>query len=232
MSRPRSTSRPCHPNDSIAGRGSASGTRCGSRSSWDSKVEEIRQDYARMRLAYRPEFRQPAGVIHGGVIASMIDTVVVPAVGSGYDEPRRCSRSTCSCATSRRSSRRTRSRKAGSCSAVARSSSAKPRSRSRVGHPRRDRHARLQGLFEARGVLTRYGRVRRTPRLRSRAACPRPRCCGWPPEAAAGERGGRRRAAATRSASPRRRSARRPRCRRGRRRSASCRCGGSQPSAM
>ena len=52
------------------------------------KVEEIRQDYARMRLAYRPEFRQPAGVLHGGVIASMIDTVVVPAVGSGYDEAR------------------------------------------------------------------------------------------------------------------------------------------------
>jgi uncharacterized protein (TIGR00369 family) len=52
------------------------------------KVEEIRQDYARMRLTYRPEFRQPARVWHGGVIASMIDTVVVPAVGSGYDEPR------------------------------------------------------------------------------------------------------------------------------------------------
>jgi uncharacterized protein (TIGR00369 family) len=41
-----------------------------------------------MRLAYRPEFRQPAGVVHGGVIASLIDTVVVPAVGGGYDEPR------------------------------------------------------------------------------------------------------------------------------------------------
>lgn len=52
------------------------------------EVEELRQDYARMRLPYRPEFRQPAGVVHGGVIASMIDTVVVPAVGSGYDEPR------------------------------------------------------------------------------------------------------------------------------------------------
>jgi len=52
------------------------------------EVEELRQDYARMRLAYRPEFRQPAGVVHGGVIASMIDTVVVPAIGSGYDEPR------------------------------------------------------------------------------------------------------------------------------------------------
>jgi uncharacterized protein (TIGR00369 family) len=52
------------------------------------KVEELRQDYARMRLPYRPEFRQPAGVVHGGVIASMVDTVVVPAVGSGYDSPR------------------------------------------------------------------------------------------------------------------------------------------------
>jgi len=51
------------------------------------EVEELRQDYARMRLAYRPEFRQPAGVVHGGVIASIIDTVVVPAVGSGYDTP-------------------------------------------------------------------------------------------------------------------------------------------------
>jgi uncharacterized protein (TIGR00369 family) len=52
------------------------------------EVEELRQDYARMRLAYRPEFRQPAGVVHGGVIATMIDTVVVPAIGSGYEEPR------------------------------------------------------------------------------------------------------------------------------------------------
>jgi len=52
------------------------------------ELEELRQDYARMRLPYRPEFRQPAGVVHGGVIASMLDTVVVPAVGGGYDEPR------------------------------------------------------------------------------------------------------------------------------------------------
>ena len=52
------------------------------------EVEELRADYARMRLPYRPEFRQPAGVVHGGVIATMIDTVVVPPVGGGYDEPR------------------------------------------------------------------------------------------------------------------------------------------------
>jgi len=52
------------------------------------RVEELRKDYARMRVPYRPEFRQPAGVMHGGVIATLIDTVVVPVIGSAYDEPR------------------------------------------------------------------------------------------------------------------------------------------------
>jgi uncharacterized protein (TIGR00369 family) len=52
------------------------------------QLEELRQDYARMRLPYRPELRQHAGVLHGGVIATIADTVVVPAIGSGYDEPR------------------------------------------------------------------------------------------------------------------------------------------------
>ncbi len=52
------------------------------------EVEELRTDYARMRIPYRPEYRQPAGVMHGGVIASLVDTVVVPVIGSGYDEPR------------------------------------------------------------------------------------------------------------------------------------------------
>jgi uncharacterized protein (TIGR00369 family) len=51
-------------------------------------LEEVRTDYARMRLPYRPELRQPAGVVHGGVIATLADTVVVPAVGSAYDEAR------------------------------------------------------------------------------------------------------------------------------------------------
>jgi len=48
------------------------------------QVEEIRQDYARLRLPYRPEYEQPAGVLHGGAITSLIDTAVVPAVGSAY----------------------------------------------------------------------------------------------------------------------------------------------------
>ncbi|MDQ6697886.1 MAG: PaaI family thioesterase [Actinomycetota bacterium] len=51
------------------------------------QVEEIRIDYGRMRLPYRPEYEQPAGVVHGGAIATLIDTVVVPAVGTGYDVP-------------------------------------------------------------------------------------------------------------------------------------------------
>ena len=51
------------------------------------EVEEIRADYARMRLPHRPELNQPIGVVHGGAIASLIDTVVVPAIGSHYDAP-------------------------------------------------------------------------------------------------------------------------------------------------
>ena len=50
------------------------------------QVEELRMDYSRMRLPYRPELEQPAGVMHGGAIASLIDTVVVPAIGSHYED--------------------------------------------------------------------------------------------------------------------------------------------------
>lgn len=50
------------------------------------EVEEIRSDYARMRLPFRSQLNQPAGVVHGGAIATLIDTVVVPAIGAGYDE--------------------------------------------------------------------------------------------------------------------------------------------------
>lgn len=48
-------------------------------------VEEVRRDYCRMRLGFRPALEQPAGVVHGGAIASLIDSVVVPAIGSAYD---------------------------------------------------------------------------------------------------------------------------------------------------
>ncbi len=49
-------------------------------------LEEVRKDYARMRLPYRPELNQPAGIIHGGAIMSLIDTVVVWAVLSGVSD--------------------------------------------------------------------------------------------------------------------------------------------------
>lgn len=47
-------------------------------------LEEVRTDYARMRLPFRPELEQPAGVVHGGALATLVDTVVVPAVGQAY----------------------------------------------------------------------------------------------------------------------------------------------------
>lgn len=48
-------------------------------------VDELRQDYGRLRLPYADHLPQPAGVVHGGAIATLIDTVVVPAVGWAYD---------------------------------------------------------------------------------------------------------------------------------------------------
>lgn len=48
------------------------------------EVEELRTDYCRMRLPFRPELEQPAGVVHGGAIATVLDSVVVPAVGWAY----------------------------------------------------------------------------------------------------------------------------------------------------
>ncbi|WP_436794119.1 PaaI family thioesterase [Actinospongicola halichondriae] len=48
------------------------------------QVEEMRRDYCRMRLPYRTELDQPAGVVHGGALATLMDTVVVPAIGTAY----------------------------------------------------------------------------------------------------------------------------------------------------
>ena len=48
------------------------------------QMEELRLDYCRMRLPHRPELDQPHGVVHGGALATLIDTVVVPAIGSAY----------------------------------------------------------------------------------------------------------------------------------------------------
>lgn len=54
------------------------------------RMEEVRKEYARMRLPYRPELDQPAGIVHGGAIATLIDTVVVGTVLSNVEAmPRR-----------------------------------------------------------------------------------------------------------------------------------------------
>ena len=50
-------------------------------------VEDVRRDYCRMRLPWRTEISQPFGVAHGGALASLIDAVVVPAIGAAYEEP-------------------------------------------------------------------------------------------------------------------------------------------------
>lgn len=54
------------------------------------EMEDVRQDYCRMRLRWRdPELLQPQGVMHGGAIATMVDSVVVPAIAAGFTERRR-----------------------------------------------------------------------------------------------------------------------------------------------
>jgi uncharacterized protein (TIGR00369 family) len=46
------------------------------------RVEDVRRDYCRMRLPFRPELMQAGGVMHGGAVASLLDSVLVPAIGS------------------------------------------------------------------------------------------------------------------------------------------------------
>ncbi len=46
------------------------------------EVEDVRRDYCRMRLPFRDELLQAAGFMHGGAIASLLDHVMVPAVGA------------------------------------------------------------------------------------------------------------------------------------------------------
>ena len=54
-------------------------------------VEEVRRDYGRLRLRFKPELLQPGGVIHGGAIASLIDTAAALAIFSRLPEPPRSS---------------------------------------------------------------------------------------------------------------------------------------------
>jgi uncharacterized protein (TIGR00369 family) len=49
------------------------------------RLEEVRRGYARLRLPHRPEVCQAAGLIHGGAIATLLDTTSIPAVATFYD---------------------------------------------------------------------------------------------------------------------------------------------------
>jgi uncharacterized protein (TIGR00369 family) len=49
------------------------------------EIEDVRADYCRMRLPFRPELRQGGGVLHGGALSTLLDSVMVPAVGSMLD---------------------------------------------------------------------------------------------------------------------------------------------------
>jgi acyl-CoA thioesterase len=54
------------------------------------RFEEIRSGYARLRLRYQRQLNQGDGVVHGGAIATAVDTVVIGAILSTLRErPRR-----------------------------------------------------------------------------------------------------------------------------------------------
>ena len=52
------------------------------------EVEELRRDYARLRMPWRNDLNQSTGMMHGGAIATLIDTAVVPAIGTAYSDNR------------------------------------------------------------------------------------------------------------------------------------------------
>ena len=50
------------------------------------RVEEVRRDYCRLRMPFRPELMQAGGVMHGDAVASLLDSVLVPAIGSSLPD--------------------------------------------------------------------------------------------------------------------------------------------------
>lgn len=44
-------------------------------------IEDVRHGYCRMRLPIRAEVKQAHGLMHGGALASLLDSVLVPAIG-------------------------------------------------------------------------------------------------------------------------------------------------------
>jgi uncharacterized protein (TIGR00369 family) len=46
------------------------------------QVEEVRRGYCRLRLPFKPDLLQAAGIMHGGAIATLLDSALVPAIGA------------------------------------------------------------------------------------------------------------------------------------------------------
>jgi uncharacterized protein (TIGR00369 family) len=44
------------------------------------EVLDLRPGWSKLRLSWRPDLNQPAGILHGGVIASVIDTGIAHAL--------------------------------------------------------------------------------------------------------------------------------------------------------
>ena len=74
----------------------------------------------RLRLVFRPELMQSDGVMHGGAIASLLDSVLVPAIGSSLPDGSRFSTSTCTSSSWKASSTPTWSPRDGWCAGAAR----------------------------------------------------------------------------------------------------------------
>lgn len=50
------------------------------------RIDEVRDGYCRMRMVFRPELMHAGGVVHGGALATVLDSVLVPAIGSVVEE--------------------------------------------------------------------------------------------------------------------------------------------------
>lgn len=48
------------------------------------QIEDVRVDYCRMRLPHRQQVERFGGIVHGGALSALLDTVVVPAIGQAY----------------------------------------------------------------------------------------------------------------------------------------------------
>ena len=51
----------------------------------DASLEELEEDYAVLKLPYRPELTNGSGTVHGGILATLADTAVAFALSPSFD---------------------------------------------------------------------------------------------------------------------------------------------------